>query len=82
MNKSETSCIIDVIVFYNVLTNESELCPSFAEWIGVRKTLDLPEELTHNGRSEPQQPEEPQVLPVAAAAAPLAQVNNSCMMLT
>lgn len=49
---------------------------SFLEWSGVRKTLDLPEELTHNGRSEPQQPEEMQALPVAAAAAPLAQVNK------
>ncbi|KAL7390801.1 hypothetical protein ABVT39_028066 [Epinephelus coioides] len=44
------------------------------EWIGVRKTLGLQEELTHNGRSEPQQPEEPQVLPLAAAAPPPAQV--------
>ncbi|XP_040907111.1 SR-related and CTD-associated factor 4 isoform X3 [Toxotes jaculatrix] len=44
------------------------------EWSGVRKTLDHLEELTHNGRSEPQQPEETQALPVAAAAAPPAQV--------
>lgn len=44
----------------------------------MRKILDLPEELTHNGRSEPQQPEDTQALPaVAAAAAPLAQVSNS-----
>lgn len=52
---------------------------SFLEWSGVRKTLDLPEELTHNGRSEPQQPEEMQALPVAAAAAPLAQVNKGSL---
>lgn len=47
----------------------------------MRKTLDHQEELTHNGRSEPQQTEETQVLPVAAAVAPSAQVNNSCKML-
>ncbi|XP_054482084.1 SR-related and CTD-associated factor 4 isoform X2 [Anoplopoma fimbria] len=44
------------------------------EWSGVRKTLGLQEELTHNGRSELQQPEETQVLPLAAAAGPPAQV--------
>lgn len=54
---------------------------SFPEWSGVRKTLDHPEELTHNGRSEPQQPEETQVLTLAAAAAPPVQVINSCKML-
>lgn len=54
---------------------ESELCLCLTEWSGVRKTLDLPEELTHNGRSEPQQLEETQVVPVASAAPPLAQVN-------
>lgn len=43
----------------------------------MRKTLDHPEENTPNGRSEPQQPEETQGLPVAAAAAPPAQVNHS-----
>ncbi|KAM9847279.1 SR-related and CTD-associated factor 4 [Aulostomus maculatus] len=41
------------------------------EWSGVRKTLENPEEHTHNGGSEPQQPEEAQSLP---AAAPPAQV--------
>lgn len=49
---------------------------SFPEWSGVRKALDLPDELTHNGRSEPQQPEETQVVPVAATAAPPVQVNK------
>lgn len=47
----------------------------------MRKSLDHQEELTHNGRSEPQQPEETQVLPVAATAAPPAQVNNSCKVI-
>ncbi|KAG7515581.1 splicing factor, arginine serine-rich 15 [Solea senegalensis] len=42
------------------------------EWSGMRKILDLPEELNHNGRSEPQ--EETQILPVSTAAAPPAQV--------
>uniref|UniRef100_A0A8C2ZIX0 SR-related CTD associated factor 4 n=1 Tax=Cyclopterus lumpus TaxID=8103 RepID=A0A8C2ZIX0_CYCLU len=44
------------------------------EWSGVQKTLGLQEELTHNGRSELQQPEETQVLPLVAVAAPPAQV--------
>ncbi|XP_026227818.1 SR-related and CTD-associated factor 4 [Anabas testudineus] len=44
------------------------------DWSSMRKSLDHQEELTHNGRSEPQQPEETQVLPVAATAAPPAQV--------
>uniref|UniRef100_A0AAQ4QDP2 SR-related CTD associated factor 4 n=1 Tax=Gasterosteus aculeatus aculeatus TaxID=481459 RepID=A0AAQ4QDP2_GASAC len=44
------------------------------EWSGVRKSLGLQEELTHNGRSELQQPEETQVPPPAAAAAPPTQV--------
>ncbi|XP_067347830.1 SR-related and CTD-associated factor 4 isoform X2 [Channa argus] len=44
------------------------------EWSSVKKVLDHQEELTHNGRSESQQPEETQVLPVAAAAGPPAQV--------
>ncbi|XP_040038196.2 SR-related and CTD-associated factor 4 isoform X1 [Gasterosteus aculeatus] len=44
------------------------------EWSGVRKSLGLQEELTHNGRSELQQPEETQVPPLAAAAAPPTQV--------
>ncbi|KAM7398092.1 hypothetical protein PAMA_006119 [Pampus argenteus] len=44
------------------------------EWSGVRKALENTEELTHNGGSESQQPEEAQVLPVTAAAAPPAQV--------
>ncbi|XP_031728585.1 SR-related and CTD-associated factor 4 isoform X1 [Anarrhichthys ocellatus] len=44
------------------------------EWSGVRKTLGFQEELNHNGRSELQQPEETQGLPLAAAAAPPAQV--------
>lgn len=47
----------------------------------MRKTLDHQEELAHNGRSEPQQPEETQLLPVAAAVVPPAQVNSSCKML-
>lgn len=66
------------MLFLLQYADQPESCPSFPEWSGVRKILDLPEELTHNGRSEPQQPEDAQVLPpVAAAAAPLAQVNNS-----
>lgn len=59
---------------------EFELCLSSPEWSGVRQTLENPEELTHNGGSEPQQPEEAQVLPVTAATAPPAQVNYSCIM--
>uniref|UniRef100_A0A8C7XMF8 SR-related CTD-associated factor 4a n=1 Tax=Oryzias sinensis TaxID=183150 RepID=A0A8C7XMF8_9TELE len=45
------------------------------EWVGLRKTLDQSEELTHNGRSEQQQNEEMPALPVSsAAAAPPVQV--------
>ncbi|CAN9501871.1 unnamed protein product [Ophioblennius macclurei] len=44
------------------------------EWSGVRKALDLPDELTHNGRSDQQQHEEPQVMPIAAPAVLPAQV--------
>lgn len=51
-------------------------CLSFLAWASVRKTLELPEEPTHNGRSEPQLPEETQLLPVTASIPP-AQVNNS-----
>lgn len=40
------------------------------EWTGVRKNLENSEELTHNGRSEPSQPEEPQVLPVITPTVP------------
>lgn len=39
--------------------------------------LEPPEELTQNGRSEPLQHDEQQVIPVAGAAPPLAQVNPS-----
>lgn len=70
-----------VALLMSVLLMSLNRVLSFPEWSGVRKTLDLPEELTHNGRSEPQQPDDTQVLPVAAAAAPPAQVNNSCTML-
>lgn len=69
----------NIIVHYAVLINETEKCLLFPEWSGARKTLDLSEELTHNGRSEPQQPED---IPVIPAAAPLPQVNTSCCMLT
>ncbi|XP_055370647.1 SR-related and CTD-associated factor 4 isoform X2 [Betta splendens] len=44
------------------------------EWTSIRKTLDLQEELTHNGRSEPQQLEETHVIPLSAPVAPPAQV--------
>lgn len=72
-----------MIFFVTVqLFKKSKSCLSVSEWSAVRKSLDLPEELTHNGRSEPQQPEETQVLPVAAAGAPHAQVKVSCTMLT
>lgn len=70
------------IVHYAVLINETEKCLLFPEWSGARKILDLSEELTHNGRSEPQQPEDIPVIPVVPAAAPLPQVNTSCCMLT
>ncbi|KAK5887440.1 hypothetical protein CesoFtcFv8_016043 [Champsocephalus esox] len=42
------------------------------EWSEARKTIGVQEEVTHNGRSEPQPPQETQVLPVAAV--PHAQV--------
>ncbi|XP_047235440.1 SR-related and CTD-associated factor 4 isoform X1 [Girardinichthys multiradiatus] len=44
------------------------------DWTSLRKTLDHPEEATHNGRSEQQQPEEKQVIPMAVAAAPPVQI--------
>ncbi|KAK5611648.1 hypothetical protein CRENBAI_013253 [Crenichthys baileyi] len=44
------------------------------DWTSLRKTLDHPEEPTHNGRSEQQQPEETQVIPMAVAAAPPVQI--------
>ncbi|KAM4726983.1 SR-related and CTD-associated factor 4 isoform 2-T2 [Anableps anableps] len=44
------------------------------DWSSVRKPFDHPEEPTHNGRSEQQQPEETQMLPMAVAAAPPVQV--------
>ncbi|MEQ2221223.1 hypothetical protein ILYODFUR_013577 [Ilyodon furcidens] len=44
------------------------------EWTSLRKTLDHPEEPTHNGRSEQQQPEETQVIPMVVAAAPPVQI--------
>lgn len=50
---------------------------SFLEWSGTRKALDHPEELTHNGRSEQQQPEETQAVPVPAPNAPPTQVKKS-----
>lgn len=49
---------------------------SFLEWSGTRKALDHPEELTHNGRSEQQQPEETQAVPVPSPNAPPTQVKK------
>ncbi|KAK5858549.1 hypothetical protein PBY51_002682 [Eleginops maclovinus] len=43
------------------------------EWSEARKNLGIHDEFTHNGRSEPQLPQETQVLPMAAAV-PHAQV--------
>lgn len=43
----------------------------------MRKTFDHLEEPTHNGRSEQQQPEETQVLPMAVAASHPVQVKNT-----
>lgn len=63
---------------FDELTSEAVLCLLFPEWTSIRKMLELPEELTQNGRSEQQQSEEQQVIPVAAAAAPLTQVNHQC----
>lgn len=63
---------------FDELTSDAVPCLSFPEWTSIRKMLELPEELTQNGRSELQQPEEQQVIPVAATAAPLAQVNHQC----
>lgn len=49
----------------------------FTEWSVARSALEPPEELNHNGRSESQQPDEMQTLPMTPAAAALpAQVNN------
>lgn len=45
----------------------------FLEWSSLRKTFDHLEEPTHNGRSEQQQSEETQALPLAA---PPAQVDD------
>lgn len=42
--------------------------------------LEPPEELTQNGQSEPMQHDEQQVMPVAAAAPPLTQVNPLAVM--
>lgn len=42
--------------------------------------LEPPEELTQNGQSEPLQHDEQQVMPVAAAAPPLAQVNLPALL--
>lgn len=50
------------------------------EWMSTRKMLEPPEELTQNGRSEPLQHDEQQVMPVAAAAPPLAQVNLPALL--
>ncbi|XP_034034211.1 SR-related and CTD-associated factor 4 isoform X2 [Thalassophryne amazonica] len=36
------------------------------EWSGVQKSFENPQELNHNGRSELQQPEEAQILPMSA----------------
>ncbi|XP_043996907.1 SR-related and CTD-associated factor 4 isoform X2 [Gambusia affinis] len=44
------------------------------DWSSMRKTFDHLEEPTHNGRSEQQQPEETQVLPMAVAASHPVQV--------
>uniref|UniRef100_A0A087YGT8 SR-related CTD associated factor 4 n=1 Tax=Poecilia formosa TaxID=48698 RepID=A0A087YGT8_POEFO len=44
------------------------------DWSSMRKTFDHLEEPTHNGRSEQQQPEEAQVLPMAVAASHPVQV--------
>lgn len=52
---------------------------SFLEWSGTRKALDHPEELTHNGRSEQQQPEETQAVPVPAPNAPPTQVKKKAI---
>lgn len=41
----------------------------FLEWSSAPKTFDHLQEPTHNGRSEQQQPEEIQVLPVVSSAA-------------
>lgn len=43
--------------------------------------LEPPEELTQNGRPEPLQHDEQQVMPVAAAAPPLAQVNLPVLLI-
>ncbi|AWO99754.1 putative splicing factor arginine/serine-rich 15 [Scophthalmus maximus] len=48
-------------------------------WSGARISLDQSEELTHNGRSEQQQLEDTQTLPVTAA--PPAQVDNGYKLL-
>lgn len=49
----------------------------FTEWSVARSALEPPEELNHNGRSESQQPDEMQTLPMTPAAAALpAQVNH------
>lgn len=63
---------------FHELTSEAVPCLLFPEWTSIRKMLELPEELTQNGRSELQQPEEQQVIPVAATAAPLTQVHRQC----
>lgn len=48
------------------------------EWGATRRSLDIPDELaTHNGRSEPQQPDETQVLHAVPNVPALSQVNIS-----
>lgn len=64
-SSSETSPIFIILNYYYYFF--------FKEWSGARKMLGNIEELTHNGGSELQLPEEAQVLP---AAAPPAQVNK------
>jgi len=82
---STKQVLLIIIVYHSVYTsllfNASVWRRSFPEWSGLRNTLGLQEELTHNGRSELQQSEETHALPLNAVAAPPAQVNNNCKML-
>lgn len=50
---------------------------AFPEWTTARKAFELPEEHSHNGRSEAQHPEE---MSVISAVAPVSQVNTSYML--
>lgn len=77
----QQQAVLITLLCIAVSFTDSGLCLSSPEWSGVRKTLENPEELTHNGGSEPQQPEEAQILPVTTTAAPPAQVNYNCNML-